>query len=177
MKARAKLQRIKHIFSITSSPATMSSTEPINPIELASLFEDELIYQLPDTTHTDTMTAVDKLNGKNTVIVYAGELGNHEGLVTNIIAAVNKDATANAAVLSLNDIPPPQMATLLQAPGLQYVWFFGVTPADASVQLKVAKYEVFNFLKLRVLFADPLDKVQQNKRQLWEALKLMYGIV
>lgn len=145
----------------------------VTALDINNLFSNDLLYQVPEAP---AVAATDKINGKNTLIVYTGNLADNQALLDNIIAAVAKSATINAALIAAEELPGAVLPSACSVQGLKYVWFLGLTPKQAGLQVRTARYQVFNMLELRILFADALENIPQNKRQLWDALKNMYNI-
>ncbi len=120
-------------------------------------------------------------SGGNKKQLFLGMAGENQAdtvnFVEKIMASVNYDVKNDALTLFLTQSPSFSFKLLDNKFHFKQAIFFGIKPQEAGLKLNVLPYQPLEVAGTQYLFCDSLKKIQEEpnlKRQLWEALKLIF---
>ena len=124
----------------------------------------------------------DKLcSGGNEKQLFLGVGGDYgadlAGFLEKIMAAVHYDVQRDALTFLLTQAAPFSFKALANKYQFQQAVFFGIKPSDAGLKLNALPFQPLQVGSIQYLFCGSLKNIQEEpnaKRQLWEALKLMF---
>ncbi len=118
------------------------------------------------------------LNKKGLLVAMAGtEAPELLAFLEKVLQAVGYDLQEDALSIWVTSAEPFWFKGLDQAAGFSHAIFFGIPPAQAGLNLQAQLYQPVSIADKTFLFADNLQKIQENpplKRPLWEALKTIF---
>ncbi len=117
-------------------------------------------------------------NKKGLLVAMAGdERPELADFLMKILQAVGFDLQNDALNLWVTPSEQFWFKDLDRASPVSHAVFFGITPAQAGLNLEVPIYQPVVVSGKTFLFSDSLAKIQENpalKRPLWEALKIIF---
>lgn len=120
-------------------------------------------------------------SGGNKKHLFLGMAGEKQADTANflekIMASVNFDVKNDALAMFQTQATGFSFKSLDNKYHFKNAIFFGIKPQDAGLKLNILPNQPTQVAGIHYLFCDNLKKIQEEpnlKRQLWEALKLMF---
>jgi hypothetical protein len=128
------------------------------------------------------ITADDHIFGLNkkgiTIVCSDFETAENKEFLSKILLAVNSDLLQDAAIWDVSISNTPHWAELLRKTNCNKAIFFGVSPEEMGLHIKIPQYALIKWQHCVYLLAGSLNEIREDKikkSQLWRELQLMFA--
>ena len=98
-------------------------------------------------------------------------------LLEKILSAVKLDIKKDTLLFNVTNQELISFSQIIRNRTVNQAFFFGFTPPDLGLHLKIPKYHPLKFRGVWICFSDPLHELLQNKTlkaALWQALQQIF---